>query len=212
MCVCHRERCSCAVRAGTAGRVVPCHPWLAAGWRPGRQLICLGEPCALQPTSCWRSCRPPCVCVCDSARGMPGSGPSCSCSCSQQSSSLSVCLLFMCPLPPRPPVLKEGPAIIYNVPSRTGQDIPDDIVRHIAGHPNFLGMKECTGNERIGSHTKQVCGMVCGVVCLVGAGGLFGQCSTQAKSRQWVQQPGGRVEPCWWAEAGTRGELQVSHL
>jgi hypothetical protein len=54
-------------------------------------------------------------------------------------------------------VLKEGPAIIYNVPGRTGQDIPDDIVHHIASHPNFLGMKECTGNERIGKYTKQVC-------------------------------------------------------
>jgi hypothetical protein len=53
-------------------------------------------------------------------------------------------------------VLKEGPAIIYNVPGRTGQDIPDDIVHHIASHPNFLGMKECTGNERIGKYTKQV--------------------------------------------------------
>jgi dihydrodipicolinate synthase/N-acetylneuraminate lyase len=53
-------------------------------------------------------------------------------------------------------VLKEGPAIIYNVPGRTGQDIPDDIVQSIASHPNFLGMKECTGNERIGNHTKKV--------------------------------------------------------
>lgn len=53
-------------------------------------------------------------------------------------------------------VLKEGPAIIYNVPSRTGQDIPDAIVQEIAQHPNFLGMKECTGNARIGTYTKQV--------------------------------------------------------
>jgi hypothetical protein len=32
-------------------------------------------------------------------------------------------------------VLKEGPAIIYNVPGRTGQDIPDHIVqvRHTGG-------------------------------------------------------------------------------
>lgn len=54
-----------------------------------------------------------------------------------------------------PAVLKEGPAIIYNVPGRTGQDIPDDIVQGMASHPNFLGMKECTGNERIGKYTKQ---------------------------------------------------------
>jgi 4-hydroxy-tetrahydrodipicolinate synthase len=40
-------------------------------------------------------------------------------------------------------VLNEGPAIIYNVPGRTGQDIPDDIVQEIAQHTNFLGMKVC---------------------------------------------------------------------
>eukprot|EP00877_Chromochloris_zofingiensis_P004799 jgi/Chrzof1/1431/Cz10g07220.t1 len=52
-------------------------------------------------------------------------------------------------------LLAEGPAIIYNVPSRTGQDIPDDLVRDLAQHPNFLGMKECTGNPRIGGYTSQ---------------------------------------------------------
>jgi hypothetical protein len=26
----------------------------------------------------------------------------------------------------------------------------------MAGHPNFLGMKECTGNARIGAYVKQV--------------------------------------------------------
>lgn len=46
-------------------------------------------------------------------------------------------------------VLQEGPAIIYNVPGRTGQDIPDHIVEQIAKDPNFLGVKECTGNDRI---------------------------------------------------------------
>ena len=52
-------------------------------------------------------------------------------------------------------VLGEGPAIIYNVPGRTGQDIPDDVVHQIASHPNFLGMKECTGNKRIKAYTSQ---------------------------------------------------------
>ncbi|WIA36598.1 hypothetical protein OEZ86_007886 [Tetradesmus obliquus] len=52
-------------------------------------------------------------------------------------------------------LLKEGPAIIYNVPGRTGQDIPDALVQEMAGHPNFLGMKECTGNKRIGNYTQQ---------------------------------------------------------
>ena len=46
-------------------------------------------------------------------------------------------------------VLDEGPAIIYNVPGRTGQDIPNDVVYQLASHPNFLGVKECTGNGRI---------------------------------------------------------------
>ncbi len=45
--------------------------------------------------------------------------------------------------------LAEGPAIIYNVPARTGQDIPDSVVLRLASHPNFMGVKECTGNARI---------------------------------------------------------------
>lgn len=52
-------------------------------------------------------------------------------------------------------VLNEGPAIVYNVPGRTGQDIPDDVVLELAQHPNFLGMKECTGNKRIASYTSR---------------------------------------------------------
>jgi 4-hydroxy-tetrahydrodipicolinate synthase len=51
--------------------------------------------------------------------------------------------------------LAEGPAIVYNVPGRTGQDIPDDIVADLAAHPNFLGMKECTGNKRIAAYTSR---------------------------------------------------------
>ena len=42
-----------------------------------------------------------------------------------------------------------GPAIIYNVPARTAQDIPDDVIADLAAHSNFLGVKECTGNQRI---------------------------------------------------------------
>ena len=42
-----------------------------------------------------------------------------------------------------------GPAIIYNVPARTSQDIPNEIVEQLATHANFLGVKECTGNARI---------------------------------------------------------------
>lgn len=59
-------------------------------------------------------------------------------------------------------VLAEGPAIVYNVPGRTGQDIPDEVILEIAQHPNFLGVKECTGNKRIGNYTGQ------GVACWSG--------------------------------------------
>lgn len=51
-------------------------------------------------------------------------------------------------------VLAEGPAIIYNVPGRTGQDIPDDLILSLASHENFLGVKECTGNVRIESYHR----------------------------------------------------------
>lgn len=56
-------------------------------------------------------------------------------------------------------VLNEGPAIVYNVPGRTGQDIPDEIIHEIAQHPNFLGVKECTGNARIKAYTSR--GITC---------------------------------------------------
>lgn len=59
-------------------------------------------------------------------------------------------------------VLEEGPAIIYNVPGRTSQDIPDDVIMGIAAHPNFLGVKECTGNDRIKAYADR------GVTCWSG--------------------------------------------
>lgn len=59
-------------------------------------------------------------------------------------------------------VLEEGPAMIYNVPGRTSQDIPDDIILGMKDHPNFLGVKECTGNPRIQGYSQQ------GVVCWSG--------------------------------------------
>ncbi|QDZ19658.1 dihydrodipicolinate synthase [Chloropicon primus] len=48
-----------------------------------------------------------------------------------------------------------GPAMIYNVPARTGQDITTDIMESIAGHNNFIGVKECEGNERIAYYTSK---------------------------------------------------------
>eukprot|EP00434_Breviolum_minutum_P007339 symbB.v1.2.006479.t1/scaffold361.1/size299464/2 len=45
--------------------------------------------------------------------------------------------------------LKFGPAFIYNVPGRTGQDIKPEVIMKIKDHPNFIGVKECMGHERI---------------------------------------------------------------
>merc|ERR1711970_1428876 len=42
-----------------------------------------------------------------------------------------------------------GPAIIYNVPGRTGQDIKPEVMLDLAKHRNFCGSKECMGNDRI---------------------------------------------------------------
>lgn len=49
-------------------------------------------------------------------------------------------------------VLDEGPGMLYNVPGRTGQDIPDEVVLALRDHPAFLGVKECTGNARIAAY------------------------------------------------------------
>ncbi|XP_002982898.2 4-hydroxy-tetrahydrodipicolinate synthase, chloroplastic [Selaginella moellendorffii] len=52
-------------------------------------------------------------------------------------------------------VLAMGPTVIYNVPGRTGQDIPPSVIEKIASSPNFLGVKECMGNERVKHYTEQ---------------------------------------------------------
>jgi len=52
-------------------------------------------------------------------------------------------------------VLGMGPTIIYNVPGRTGQDITPPVIEKISGNPNFVGVKECMGNERIGAYVDQ---------------------------------------------------------
>lgn len=48
-----------------------------------------------------------------------------------------------------------GPAFIYNVPGRTGQDIEPKIIVNIAKHENFIGVKECAGNNRIAEYESQ---------------------------------------------------------
>ena len=51
--------------------------------------------------------------------------------------------------------LDVGPVFIYNVEARTGQDIPPAIIESISSHDNFVGVKECGGNERIAHYEKQ---------------------------------------------------------
>ncbi|OGG93657.1 MAG: 4-hydroxy-tetrahydrodipicolinate synthase [Candidatus Lambdaproteobacteria bacterium RIFOXYD2_FULL_50_16] len=51
-------------------------------------------------------------------------------------------------------VLELGPAVIYNVPGRTGQDLNPELIKELANHPNLLGIKECAGTERIAQYEK----------------------------------------------------------
>ncbi|KAG8371679.1 hypothetical protein BUALT_Bualt13G0113400 [Buddleja alternifolia] len=51
-------------------------------------------------------------------------------------------------------VLPMGPTIIYNVPSRTGQDIPPRVIHSVAKNPNLAGVKECVGNDRVEEYTS----------------------------------------------------------
>ncbi|PSS11811.1 4-hydroxy-tetrahydrodipicolinate synthase [Actinidia chinensis var. chinensis] len=51
-------------------------------------------------------------------------------------------------------VLPMGPTIIYNVPSRTGQDIPPHVIHTVAKSPNLAGIKECVGHDRVEQYTK----------------------------------------------------------
>ena len=56
-------------------------------------------------------------------------------------------------------VLAIGPAFIYNVPGRTGQDLTADIIEPLSSHKNFIGVKECAGNERIAYYEQR--GIAC---------------------------------------------------
>ncbi|GFP89473.1 4-hydroxy-tetrahydrodipicolinate synthase chloroplastic [Phtheirospermum japonicum] len=51
-------------------------------------------------------------------------------------------------------VLHMGPTIIYNVPSRTGQDIPPRVIQELAQSPNLAGVKECVGHDRVEEYTS----------------------------------------------------------
>lgn len=52
-------------------------------------------------------------------------------------------------------LLDLGPALIYNVPGRTGQDIEPEVMEELAKHQNFIGVKECAGPERIAAYAKK---------------------------------------------------------
>ncbi|CAI9764805.1 unnamed protein product [Fraxinus pennsylvanica] len=52
-------------------------------------------------------------------------------------------------------VLPMGPTIIYNVPSRTGQDVPPRVIHTLVQSPNMAGVKECVGNDRVEQYTSK---------------------------------------------------------
>ncbi|WP_440056645.1 4-hydroxy-tetrahydrodipicolinate synthase (plasmid) [Pseudoalteromonas sp. T1lg65] len=56
-------------------------------------------------------------------------------------------------------VLDVGPAFIYNVPGRTGQDLTPDIIEPLSQHQHFVGMKECAGDARIAHYEAK--GIAC---------------------------------------------------
>ncbi|KNC67033.1 4-hydroxy-tetrahydrodipicolinate synthase [Pseudoalteromonas ardens] len=56
-------------------------------------------------------------------------------------------------------LLDIGPAFIYNVPGRTGQDLTPELIEPLADHANFVGMKECAGHERIADYERK--GIAC---------------------------------------------------
>lgn len=56
-------------------------------------------------------------------------------------------------------VLDIGPTILYNVPTRTCQDIGVEIIGNLKSHQNFVGVKECCGPERISILSQQ--GIAC---------------------------------------------------
>lgn len=50
------------------------------------------------------------------------------------------------------------PCILYNVPSRTGVDIPVEVYKELSGHPNICGVKEAGGNISKIARIRQACG------------------------------------------------------
>lgn len=50
------------------------------------------------------------------------------------------------------------PAIVYNVPSRTGVSMGVDIYRQLSEHPLINGVKEASGNTELVLRTMAACG------------------------------------------------------
>lgn len=50
------------------------------------------------------------------------------------------------------------PCIVYNVPSRTGVNIPVSVYQALARHPNFCGVKEASGDIVKIARIRQACG------------------------------------------------------
>jgi len=49
------------------------------------------------------------------------------------------------------------PIILYNVPSRTGVDIPISVYQHLSAIPNILGVKEASGNISKIAKIRSIC-------------------------------------------------------
>ena len=50
-------------------------------------------------------------------------------------------------------LLDFGPSMVYNVPGRTGQDVPESVIRKLNEHENFIGVKECHSLNRVKIYT-----------------------------------------------------------
>lgn len=52
----------------------------------------------------------------------------------------------------------ELPVIVYNVPSRTGVSMNENIYRQLSEHPNINGVKEASGDTELVLRTRAACG------------------------------------------------------
>lgn len=55
------------------------------------------------------------------------------------------------------------PLLIYNVPSRTGVDVPVSVYRQLSRHPNICGVKEASGNLAKIARIRNECGQDFGI-------------------------------------------------